>query len=195
MGLDSIELVMEIEKYFAIQIPDAEAEKIFTIQLMVESVSNHLGISNSSTELQKNIFNRILSSLPASKTSFENIDLNSLASKYLSPHDKEAWNYFKVNLGLEVPAPDFPNHNSSKFIDKLKRWVNWVPNYDWYSLTMEQFTNSICAANYLSLIDKNNIRSIFEVYVAVVGITVDKIGVDYYEVLPEKSFTTDLGVD
>ena len=32
MGLDSIELVMEIENYFGIQIPDAEAEKIYTIQ-------------------------------------------------------------------------------------------------------------------------------------------------------------------
>ena len=36
MGLDSVELVMEIENYFGIRIPDSEAEKIYTIQIMVD---------------------------------------------------------------------------------------------------------------------------------------------------------------
>ena len=42
MGLDSIELVMEIEKAFDIRIPDEEAEKILTVGDMYNSVWNHL---------------------------------------------------------------------------------------------------------------------------------------------------------
>jgi acyl carrier protein len=42
MGLDGVELVMEIEKAFDIRIPDEEAEKILTVGDMYNSVWNHL---------------------------------------------------------------------------------------------------------------------------------------------------------
>jgi hypothetical protein len=71
----------------------------------------------------------------------------------------------------------------------------WTPSYEWETLTVEQFVSAICANNYLELIDRNNIRSKYEIYIAVTGITVDKIGVDYFEIGPDKSFTSDLGID
>jgi acyl carrier protein len=42
MGLDSVELVMEIEKSFGISIPDQEAEKITTVGKMYDAVWYHL---------------------------------------------------------------------------------------------------------------------------------------------------------
>jgi acyl carrier protein len=42
MGLDSVELVMEVEKTFNIRIPDAEAEKIYTVGDFYEVVWRHL---------------------------------------------------------------------------------------------------------------------------------------------------------
>lgn len=42
MGLDSIELVMEVEKAFDIRIPDQEAEKIRTVKDLYDVVWNHL---------------------------------------------------------------------------------------------------------------------------------------------------------
>jgi acyl carrier protein len=42
MGLDSVELVMEIEKKFDISIPDQEAEKITTVGKMYDAVWQHL---------------------------------------------------------------------------------------------------------------------------------------------------------
>src|SRR5688572_13228396 len=47
MGLDSVELVMEIEKAFNIRIPDEEAEKILTVGDMYNSVWNHLETKHS----------------------------------------------------------------------------------------------------------------------------------------------------
>lgn len=51
------------------------------------------------------------------------------------------------------------------------------------------------ASNYQTLIDKNNIKTEYEVYVIIMGITVAKIGLDYYEITPDKSFTSDFGID
>ena len=48
MGLDSIELVMEIEKAFDIRIPDEEAEKILTVGDLYNSVWKHLANKHSS---------------------------------------------------------------------------------------------------------------------------------------------------
>jgi Phosphopantetheine attachment site len=42
MGLDSIELISEIEQKFGINIPDREAEKITTVGKMYDAVWGHL---------------------------------------------------------------------------------------------------------------------------------------------------------
>lgn len=114
MGLDSVELLVEIENYFSIEIPDTEAAEIFTVQNMVDVAAKHLHISD---------------------------------------------------------------HSMS----------------DWEAI--DQFKTVQCAANYQTLIDKNNIKSKYEVYVIIMGITAAKTGVDYYEITPDKSFTSDFGID
>ena len=42
-SLDIVELVMEIEKQFSIEIPDEEAEKITTVQDAVDYITEHSG--------------------------------------------------------------------------------------------------------------------------------------------------------
>jgi acyl carrier protein len=42
-SLDIVELVMEIEKRFSIEIPDEEAEKITTVQDAVDYITEHSG--------------------------------------------------------------------------------------------------------------------------------------------------------
>ena len=192
MGLDSVELLMAIENFFGIQIPDAEAEKIYTIQNMVDSVAAHLSISNNNTDLEDITFQKIVESIPKSTLTNEQIKLTDNISKYISPDKKEDWSSFKTNLGLDVPKPDMIKANGRKLSDKIKRLLSWTQMYDWASITIEQFTASICACNYLILVDKRNIKSKYEIYIAVVGITVERIGVEYYEIAPDKSFTNDL---
>jgi hypothetical protein len=80
----------------------------------------------------------------------------------------------------------------------LNRLINptpWSPNYQWQNLTFGQLVNAICANNFVALVDKKNIGTTFEIYLAVVRITVDIAGIDFYEAGPEKSFTSDLGLD
>lgn len=42
-SLDTVELIMEFEKEFGIQIPDADAEKITTVGDAISYIESHLG--------------------------------------------------------------------------------------------------------------------------------------------------------
>ena len=195
MGLDSVELIMEVEKYFGISILDREAEVTFTIQDMVNVVARHLDITNENTELREIVFDKVNQALLNLSLINAPIKLTEYISKYLSPDDGEIWDALKNELKLDVPKPDIIGRDSKKFIDKIKFAMNWTPMYDWSSITVEQFIAAISAINCDKLIDKDFIRSTYEIYIAITAITVDKIGVDYYEISPDKSFTQDLGVD
>jgi len=195
MGLDSIELLMEIENYFGIRIPDTEAEKLYTIQTMVDSVAAHLDIKDESMKLRDQIFQKLVLSIQELGWTTQSIQLSDLVSSYIPQESKDVWKSLKKSLNLSVPEFELMRKGSNKISDKLKKLINWTPSYEWEYITFEQFVAAICANNYNELLEKNNIKTKYEIFIAVVGITVDKIGVDYYEVAPDKSFTTDLGVD
>ena len=195
MGLDSIELVMEVEKYFKIQIPDPEAEKIYTVMDMVDTVARHLNIESNEASLRDTIFPNVTSCIQVVTKTNNEIQLTDKISNYLSIGDTENWTDFENLIKLKVPRPDNYNPYSTKLSDKFKRLINWTPNYDWQTISFEQFVNAICANNFLTLLKPEKIKTRHEIYIGVMGITVDKIGVDYFEILPDKSFTTDLGVD
>ncbi len=56
MGLDSIDLVVAIEKAFDIKIPDSEAEKILTVGDMYNAVHKHINEANNHKCLTQKIF-------------------------------------------------------------------------------------------------------------------------------------------
>lgn len=45
MGLDSVELLMEVEKHFSISIPDRKAEKAYTVGLLVDFIADILNVA------------------------------------------------------------------------------------------------------------------------------------------------------
>jgi hypothetical protein len=97
-------------------------------------------------------------------------------------------------LALKIPKPCVTNKISNNVLDKIKLLISPTPNYNWESLTIDEFVTAICANNYTKLLDNKHIKSLYEIYVAVIGITVDKIGIDVFEITSDKSFTDDLGV-
>ena len=195
MGLDSVELLVEIEKYFGIQVPNAEAEKIVTIQKMVDAVAAHLDVYDERPELRDRIFHRIADALLDAGLCTTPLQLTDRIFDYIYPGNKNLWQDFEKRLGLRVDAPYVITNSNNKLVDRIKSVLWPQPLYDWTAVTAEQFTAVVCASNYNELIDRNNITGRYEIYIAVAGITVDRIGVEYYEIAPEKSFMDDLGVD
>lgn len=173
MGLDSVELLVDVEKYFDIQLQSSEAEKIATIQDMADAVAIHLQIPPGSALLRNRVFARVADALV--KTGYlESVTMLHSLAGCLSQEDKAQWQAFVKAIELEVPEPSVT---------------------EWKTLSLGLLTDAICMANYTTLIDRTHISSRYEIYVVVGGITVVNIGVSYYEIAPEKSFTSDLGVD
>jgi hypothetical protein len=195
MGLDSVELVLEIEKYFEIQISDAEAEKISTVQDMVDVVASHLNISDNSANLRDDILQRINDALLKLGLIEKEIKLDERIVRYISPQDERFWKVLEDELQLKVPPIETINKKANRLIDKIKSAFNLGPLYKAEETSVEEFIAAICAANDKQLIDRKTIKSTYEIYIGVIGVTVDKIGVDYYEITPQKAFTNDLGVD
>jgi acyl carrier protein len=192
MGLDSVELLVSFEEYFNIQVPDLEAEKIRTVQEMVDSVATHLEISNNSIELKLELFEKLKSLLIQIGVADQTLTLSDTIFNLLDPNDKESWVKISEGLGLNVPQPFI---KSDSIINKLFRSVTWTPKYDWKTVTVDQFVTAIYADNYAKIIDNKAIKNKYEILIAVIAITVDKLGVDLYEVQPDKNFVKDFGID
>lgn len=195
MGLDSVALLVAVENYFRIQIPDAEAEGILTVQNMADVVAGHLDVPDDSSELRDLIFQQIADSIHQLYLADDEIKLADRISTHISPDDQGKWASFKDSLQLEVPVPHTQRSRSNKFAGMLKNIFDPAPDYDWEAITVEQFIAVVCAANFQELIDETGIKTKYEILIVVMGITADKLGVDYYEITPEKSFTGDFGID
>lgn len=194
MGLDSVELVMEIENYFNISIPDPEAETLTTVGEMADCVASHRNVSSVEAPLRDELFAKIKDYLFSKANITADINIEDKILNYFSPHN-ETWAALETNLKIKIPYPEQVSLPGKKFSDKIRRFINWLPPYKPEDITFELFISGICAYNFRELLDPANIKNKYEIYIGVMGITVDKTGVDYYEVTPEKSFTSDLGID
>ena len=193
MGLDSVELLMEVEIFFGIRMPNTEAEKIDTVEDMVETVARHLNVTSNENTLQDKVFKQISSQLQQMEITGNQPQLNDLISDYVPANDAEKLKGLESLVHLRLPAPVITNARSSK--SWLKKYMDQSPRYDWKTITIEQFVDAVCADNYQKLLDPDRLESKYDIYICIMRITVDKMGVDYYEILPGKSFTSDLGID
>ncbi len=192
MGLDSVELLVEWEKYFNIQIPDPEAEKILTVQDAVDCVSRHLHILRYETTLQDEVFNRV-------QTALANIDLKNSYTKddffcrKVPVNVEKFWTIFESELKLKVPKP--PKDSEDRFFGNKIFTASLREDFKYTEMTFGQLTDVICATNSEKFVNNKNIRSKYEIYIAIMTMTVEKIGIDPYSFRPEKTFTGDFGID
>lgn len=194
MGMDTVELVMEFENYFRVQIPNAEAEQMTTIQEAADTIARLLTITGEDAPLRDRVFS-IIKATVSNADKNEPVQLSSCIAGYLSPDNDMLWQKLESGLGMHIPRPLASRPDKVKIGWLIKKLVDWSPGYDWNKITTEQFILAICARNYSTLLNPADISNYYEILVGVTGITVNKSGVDYYEALPEKFFTSDLGMD
>ena len=193
MGLDSVELLFEFENYFEIKIPDIEAEKISTVQDAVNSVSRFRNVSDNNTILKDKIFELIRGSIEKFGLNAKAIQYSDLVSITIPQNNNAVWTFLAEDMRIKIPRP--PRKNENSFAAKILTRISWVSSFKYHELTFGELTDAICAVNYEELINNQNINSIYEIYIVITGITVDKIGVDVYDIKPEKTFAGDLGID
>lgn len=105
MGLDSVELLISFENYFSIQISDSQAEKIQTVQEMVDCVSRTLAISYPDTSLKETLFEKLKAILMQSGLADNSFSLSDKIFSILNPDDKESLIKLSERLNLQIPEP------------------------------------------------------------------------------------------
>lgn len=191
MGLDSVELVMEVEDYFAISIPDAEAQNIYTVQNMVDCIARHLSVSSNDERFKHALFEKIKSFLIENKKADHSLSIFDSIFDFLDPDDTLLWTKLSVALGLELPVP----YRAEKgFFQNVLPAIFGKPDYNWKTISVDAFITAVAANNYKKVIDTGSITNSYEILISVIGITVYKLGLDMYEVQPHKSFVNDFGI-
>ena len=195
MGLDSVELIMEVEKHFSISIPDPQAEKAYTVGRLVDCVARILDVDRYDFTLRENTFNLIRSSLQNLGAEVPDFSSADKVSASLNIKDKHLLVSLERKIQMKLPGVDTGISDANVVLSRVKKWFNLIEEIDFEAIRWKKYVDIILAFNLDKLSPPIRYNSKYEIYIAIMRITVDKIGVDYTEIGIEKSFTDDLGVD
>lgn len=194
MGLDSVELVMEVENHFAISIPDQEPEKAYTIGRLVNCVAAIRHVKSYDFSLRDNSFSLLKNDLRNIHPELPDFSILSKVIETLDIHNRELITELERRTGLKLPGIYFIEDSGPHILQKVKKWFA-AGEVDLKTIRWKKFIDIMLAKNIEQVIPPDGYTSKYEIYLAIMKITVDKTGVDYEEVGIEKSFTDDLGVD
>ena len=181
MGLDTVEIIMQIEDFFMIQIKDDEAENILTIQDMVNVITEKRKVINQEKEISKRIKNKLIEAFIELKLIAFQMKESDFVFNVIPPNP-DIWNSIEKMINLRIPLPRL----NGNFFNN--------PSYKWKELTLNNLVFVISSFNYLDLFSKRKPNTQEEVLFGVAGITIKFIG-DPYEISSEKSFVNDLGLN
>lgn len=195
MGLDSVELIMEIEKHFSISIPDREAEKAYTVGKLVDCVAKLLLVEKYDFTLRDSTLNKIQSALQDLNQDLAGFSPSAYVAAVLDVKNTALILLLEQNLQLKLPGIDKQIPDRKGWFSKFTRWCGLTVQIDFSTLKWKKYIDIILAHNWEKLSGSVAYTSKYEIYIAVMKITADQTGVDYTAIGIEKSFTDDLGVD
>jgi hypothetical protein len=197
MGLDSVELVMTVEEKFGIRIPDAECEKIYTVQDFADAVYPKIVIHPTEKCLSQIIFYKVREAIKSVNPANDLITPDSKIKEVVGMDGlRTKWGKIEKAIGLKLPelvTMDFnENHDTHLKIFGVKTIKRTQPVTKG---NLGQLTNWIISLNTEQLIDIEKITSKYEVERIISGIINERIGIPINEIELKHSITKDLGVD
>jgi hypothetical protein len=202
MGLDSVELIVEVEKFFNITIPDNEAEQVFTVEDFAKTVSNHLIFQTTESEIFKTVFNKIqnyfIHELPYEIDSFQlEVPLENL---FIYDDKQGIWDKMQEYIELEIPKLSNTDlienyHPKSVRFFGITIDTSFKKQPILKDKTVKNLVDWIISINYQSLINPQKISNLYEIERAIVGITSEKCGIDVQDIELYHRFTYDLGIN
>lgn len=195
MGLDSVELVIDVEKYFSISIPDREAEKAVTVGKLVDCVAKILNVERYDFKLRYDTFSIFKIEIHKITESKNEFSITDKIGDKLKFEDVEHLSKLEQAINLKLPGIYIPKEKINGVFARFKNWINSSVVFDFNEIRWKRYIDVVLAHNIETTINPKQIKSKYEIYVALIRIIVDKLGVDYFEIGIEKIFTDDLGVD
>ncbi|SNR13844.1 acyl carrier protein [Tenacibaculum jejuense] len=195
MGLDSVELIVSIEKTFKIDIPDQECEQIYTVQDLINAVTKRvLHQNNTRKEL---LFTRIQNAILKTTSSTTTIHFKTpIIDVFKLDHLAFQWKDLERSLQLTLPELVPLDFN-----DKLDTHVKVLGLKIFKRKSpvtkgnIEQLIDWIISLNYRKIIDLTEPISAYDIQRVVIGIVSDSVGLPVNEIELHHVMTRDLGID
>ncbi len=196
MGLDSVELLMRFEKEFKKDVPDQDAGNISTVGDMANWFFNNLPIHQPDKRVRDTIINSLKDAFIKLNLR-NNIDYEHTIGDIIPKNDLiNTWKGLERELNLKIPELN-PQDLTEKELKEVKVLGLTIsrPKPPILDMEFHRFVECVGALNYEKFVDFDNLTSLFEITIAVIGITQEQCGIDIDEVFVDSSFTYDLGLD
>jgi acyl carrier protein len=192
MGLDTVELLVSFEQYFSLNVPNAVAERLYTVGDVAEYISQELGVAGQrQSAVRAAVAEQLLSELPSGSceaTPLRQLLPDAAALKTVRYALRERQGLLLPLLAALPATPALP----SLWERLTGQQLSTTPH--WSTQTLAALVDWVVAYNYQKLL-KPPFTSQYEVEQAVIGLTSEKSGVEVEEIRLQSSFTIDLGMD
>ena len=101
------------------------------------------------------------------------------------------WKEISRRVKYEIPLPANPGKPGT-WLGNLFRSEEKNNNK---RLTFDRYIDLICAINYNELVQHGRVQNSYEIMIAVMGITIEKNGLDPFQVYLNSAFVDDLGIN
>lgn len=198
MGLDTVELIVSIEKYFDIEISDSVTEQLATVGDVAAWVGQQLGTRNERPSTVRATVAAHVQRLFADDHQAHKPAAEARPLPALLP-DRRIYAHYAARLlagaGLHLPTPDF---SVSAAAGSLLRHVFGRPHTPallWPTAsTLADLINWTVALNYETLLSAP-FHIQYDVEQAICGLTSNASGVSVLKINRSSRFTYDLGMD
>jgi hypothetical protein len=196
MGLDTVELIIRVEKHFEIAIPNRDAERISTVQDFADFVFTLVTLNPTGQCKSQLLFYKLRKYL---------IDRHSLERDSIMPGSQLA-NLIDVTpeilaeigeyLELQLPAIPLSDSKPAKMKQvRLFGFIFWTGKAPLADVTLGELVRWTLALNHEKLIDPKNLCCKEDVEGIIAGIVSDSSGYPIHELKMQHSITSDLGMD
>ncbi|TAF63567.1 MAG: hypothetical protein EAZ55_13330 [Cytophagales bacterium] len=187
---------MRFEKEFKKDVPDQDVGNISTVGDMANWFYNNLTIYQPDKKVEEIIFNSL-------KKAFLKLNLQSnfnyenTLGDFIPKNDLlNIWKELEQQLNLKIPELN-PQDLADKELKEIKIFGLTIskPKPRILDTNFRRFVECIGALNYEKFVDFDNLTSLFEITIAIIGLTQEKCGMDIDEIFVDSSFVNDLGID
>jgi hypothetical protein len=197
MGLDSVEILVRVEEYFGISIPDIEAEKILTVQDFADCVFIKVTVNPTEKCKSQMLFYKL-------RTYFT--DNQGLAKEQIRPDSKirdlitgdlkTTWSDMEKYLKLDLPTLSDLDIHPTKEKEIKFLGVKVLTRKSPVTVgTIGDLINWTLAKNYDTLIDPKTLFDKADVEKVIIGIISDSMAIPVDEIKLKHRISYDLGVD